>query len=166
MDSSRSLILDLLDQSFDRPAWHGPNLRAATRGLSADEALWRPAPDRNCAWDIVAHCAYWATRVHRRIDPTSARPFPRPGKNWPGPPGETSDATWHEELAFLKQARAALREAVLAINPDDLERPGPNQKRTRREHLVGLALHDVYHAGQIRHLRVLAEAAGGRSQRS
>ena len=40
-----ALLLRLIDESYDRKAWHGPNLKGSIRRLSAREAAWRPSPE-------------------------------------------------------------------------------------------------------------------------
>jgi hypothetical protein len=40
---ARSMLLDSLDEEFDKKSSHGPNLRGAIRGLTAMQAAWRPA---------------------------------------------------------------------------------------------------------------------------
>jgi len=45
MDRETGLLLHLLDEAFDRKAWHGPNLFGSVRRLSPEEAGRRPAPD-------------------------------------------------------------------------------------------------------------------------
>ena len=39
-------LLEQLDEAYDRQSWHGTNLRGSLRGLTVDQALWRPAPGR------------------------------------------------------------------------------------------------------------------------
>jgi hypothetical protein len=34
----RSMLLDSLDEAFDKKSWHGPNLRGAIRGVTAVQA--------------------------------------------------------------------------------------------------------------------------------
>ena len=33
-----SMLLDSLDEAFDKKSWHGPNLRAAIRGVTSAQA--------------------------------------------------------------------------------------------------------------------------------
>ena len=35
------VLLALLDEAYDRPGWHGPNLRGALRGLTPEQAAWQ-----------------------------------------------------------------------------------------------------------------------------
>ena len=50
-----SLLLRIIDEGFERKAWHGPNLKGSIRGLSADQAAWRPAPPRHSIAENVVH---------------------------------------------------------------------------------------------------------------
>ena len=34
-------LLRLIDEGYEKRAWHGPNLRGAVRGLTARQAAWR-----------------------------------------------------------------------------------------------------------------------------
>ncbi|HMF10720.1 MAG TPA: hypothetical protein VKE94_00390, partial [Gemmataceae bacterium] len=61
------MLLFLLDQAFDKKAWHGPNLRGAIRRVSVAQAGWRPGPSRRSIADIVVHAAYWKYAVRRRL---------------------------------------------------------------------------------------------------
>ncbi len=156
-------LLGLIDEAFEGPGWHGPSLAATLRGLSAEQAAWRPAPGRNSAWAIVLHLAYWKHRVHERVAPGTVEPFPRAGRDWPQPPAELTPAAWKSDLALLKATHAGLREAVAALPASSLRRPGPRQKQTRLQNIVGSACHDLYHGGQIRLIRKIQEsAAAGR----
>ncbi len=171
MNASIPWLLRLLDEAFDGPAWHGPSLSSAVRGFSAQQAAWRPAPGRHSAWEIVLHCAYWKHRVHERLAPGTAAPFPRSGSNWPDRPEEISAALWKADVALLKSTHAGLREAVAALSPASLQRPAPGQKQTRLANIVGICYHDIYHAGQIRLLHRIqpsetATRGGARTSRA
>lgn len=167
MDPITRWLLGLIDEAFEGPAWHGPSLSATLRGLSAEQAIWRPAPGRNSAWAIVLHLAYWKHRVHERVAPGTVEPFPRGPRDWPQLPAELTPAAWKADLALLKQTHAELRAAVLSLPASRLKRPGPGQKQTRLQNLVGSACHDLYHGGQIRLLRRIQEsAAAGRRGRT
>ena len=160
MDEARRWILGLMDQAFDRPAWHGPNLLSTLRGLSPEAAAWRPAAGRHSPWEIALHCAYWKHRVRQRVAPDPQLRFPKKGRNWPRLPDELSAAAWLADLALLKRVHAELRAAVLQLSAAELERPGPRQKRSRQKNLIGIACHDLYHAGQVRLITRLMEMGG------
>ncbi|HMD84341.1 MAG TPA: DinB family protein [Terriglobia bacterium] len=143
-----SLLLDILDQGFERKAWHGPNLRQSLRGVSAKMAAWRPAPERHNIWEIAIHAAYWKYRVRRGMRGDNRGSFALEGSNWFKRPMELSQKAWRADLALLETEHRKLRQAIVEF----LE--GKTQKVPARL-LFGIAFHDVYHAGQIGLLRRL-----------
>lgn len=159
MEDARRWLLRAMDEAFDERAWHGPNLLGSIRGLSAPEAAWTPAPDRHSAWELVLHCAYWKHRVLGRVTAGRER-FPRPGRNFPRPSESGAERDWKADVELLKAVHGRLREAAVSLPAAELELPGPGQKRSRLQNLFGVARHDVYHAGQIKLLRLLGEDAG------
>jgi len=141
-----SLLLEILDQGYDRKAWHGPNLRQALRGVSAMAAAWRPGPGRHNIWEIAVHAAYWKYAVRRRLSGEKRGSFAVKGSNWFKRPIELSEKAWRADLKLLEAEHRKLRQA--AINQ------GAGRSRQFPERVIfGVAFHDVYHAGQIRLLR-------------
>ena len=61
------MILALLDQAYDRPSWHGTNLRGSLRRVTPEQAAWRPGPARHNIWEIAVHAAYWKYAAWRRL---------------------------------------------------------------------------------------------------
>jgi len=143
--SELQLLLLLLDEGFERKAWHGPNLRGALRGITAEQAAWRPAPGRHNIWELTAHAAYWKYAVRRRITGEKRGSFTLAGSNWftcPGP----DEASWQQVTRLLTSEHKQLRAAAEA-----LKAPDPATLRLIR----GAACHDLYHAGQIQLLKRL-----------
>jgi uncharacterized damage-inducible protein DinB len=152
------LLLALLDEAYAQPAWHGPNLRGALRGLSAEQAAWRPGRGRNSIWEIALHCAYWKYAVHRRLSGEGRRgSFPRKPSNWPALPVRLGAASWKADLALLDEQHGRLREGVVAYPAQRLGRR--LGKSTAVRLIYGIAAHDLYHAGQV---RLLIKLSGGK----
>jgi uncharacterized damage-inducible protein DinB len=143
----------LLEEAFAGPAWHGPSLRGALRGVTPAEASWRPAPGRNTIWELLVHVAYTKHVVLGRLVGRTDR-FARPLRKawWPATPDPADDAAWRRDRALLDASHRALMEAVRSASPAALARGG---KRPLIEQLAGAALHDTYHGGQISLLRKL-----------
>lgn len=157
MNREIELLLGLLDEAFDRKAWHGPNLRGAVRGLSADEAAWRPSPDRHNVWEIALHAAYWKYAVRRRLLGEKRGSFARKGSNWfELPVGAPSKSAWHEDVALLIAEHRKLREVVAALPDKRLRRKAAGSRYTNLALIRGIAAHDLYHAGQAQLLKRLA----------
>ena len=157
----RETLLRIFDEAFDRKAWHGPNLRGSIRRVGPEEASWRPKAGRHSIAEIVVHCAYWKYAVQRRILGTKRGSFPLKGSNWFALPADLTAAQWQDYVALLDDAHQSLRETIATAPWADLCAGGSAGagRGTPRPagHIYGIALHDTYHAGQIRMLKVLNE---------
>jgi DinB superfamily len=155
MNARIRLLLDVFDQAYTAPAWHGTPLKGTIRGITARDALWRPRPGRHNIWELVLHAAYWKCLVRRRLvrDPDIA--FPRPGANWPALPARPDARAWKRDCALLSEQHALLRRAIALLNPTHLGRRAWRSKWTVAENVYGIASHDLYHAGQIQLIKRL-----------
>ncbi len=149
------LLLEIVDQAFDRRAWHGTALWGSIRGLTPRQALWRPARGRHNIWELVLHTAYWKYIVRRRLSRDPSLEFPRPGANWPRMPDRADAAAWKRDVALLRQEHRALRAAIARFPPGRLRRKGWRSAWTNVQHVYGIASHDLYHAGQIQLIKRL-----------
>jgi hypothetical protein len=61
-----------------------------------------------------------------------------------------SDQAWQRDLALLDDYHAKLIDAIRHATPAQLERVPERSEHTVAQQLLGMALHDTYHAGQIR----------------
>jgi hypothetical protein len=155
-ESPITTVLNIIDQSFDRQSWHGPNLRGSIRGLTHRQALWRPHPDRHNIWEQVLHAAYWKYTVRRRILGEKRGTFALVGSNWFAP-AETTAAAWRRDVQLLVETHKSLRAAIAGVAPDQLLKRLPGSKVTYFFLISGIAAHDVYHAGQIQLLKRLQQ---------
>jgi hypothetical protein len=153
-DAILSLLLDQIDEAFDRKSWHGPNLRGSIRGVTAPQAAWRPARGCHNIWEYTLHAAYWKYVVRRRLTGGKRGSFALPGSNFFERPEEMSEAAWKADVELLAAQHQDLRRAILEL-PAAL-RNNPVQWRKTGFLIRGAAAHDLYHAGQIRLLRRLA----------
>lgn len=154
-EASQTFLLKMLDEAYEKKAWHGPNLRGSLRGLTARQAAWRPAPGRHNIWEIAVHAAYWKYAVRNRLLRGKRGAFPLKGSNWFRRPIESSEAAWRADVALLAAEHVRMREVIAR-----LLRAAPTPNTPRLADLArGIALHDVYHAGQIQLLKRLHKSA-------
>ena len=157
VDVAVQTLLDLIDEAFDRRAWHGTNLRGSLRGLSARQAAWRPQPARHNVWEIALHAAYWKYAVCRRLTGEKRGSFPLSGSNWfRRPEGAAGDRQWREDVALLVAQHRRLRAEVARLRSGDLAHKATGARWTIGTLVRGIASHDLYHAGQIQLLKRLA----------
>lgn len=142
------LILQMLDEAYEKRTWHGPNLKQSLRGISAKQAAWRPAPGRHNIWELTVHAAYWKYAVRRRITGGKRGSFVLEGSNFFERPEELTETAWRADRVLLEQQHRDLRTTIAKAL-----RTGRAQKWLST--IYGIAYHDVYHAGQIRLLRRL-----------
>lgn len=161
MSESREVqqLLTILDQAYDRRSWHGANLRGSIRGVSVQQASWRPAAGRHNIWELVVHAAYWKYVVWRRLTGQRRGSFPLKGSNWFPRPEEASEQAWRADVALLDRMHRSLREAVAAMPASDLAATPSGSTISNAFLLSGAAAHDVYHAGQIQLLKKLSDNA-------
>jgi hypothetical protein len=147
---TQELLLRLLDEAYQKKTWHGPNLRQAIRGVSAQQAAWRPGAGRHNIWEETLHAAYWKYVVRRRIEGGKRGSFVLKGSNFFRRPekGKANERAWRADKELLEREHRALRRALERVLDT------PREAKFLR-HIYGVALHDVYHAGQIRLLRRL-----------
>lgn len=156
MPSEVSQLLFVIDTSYDRVSWHGPNLRGSIRGVSPQQAAWRPGPGRHNIWELVVHAAYWKYVAWRRLTAATRGSFALEGSNWFARPQQGTEQAWRADIALLERMHRTLRAAIADLHPADLGRKPPRSKVTMRALVTGVAAHDVYHAGQIQLLKRLA----------
>jgi hypothetical protein len=96
----------------------------------------------------VLHAAYWKRIVLNKLVGTEN--FPRRGSNWPRMPDKITERAWREDMQLLQDIHQQLRKAIAAVEITSVD------AKIRRM-LVGVAFHDIYHAGQIRLLRKMLQ---------
>ncbi|RPH37486.1 DinB family protein [bacterium] len=159
MDPEITLLLSIIDEAYEKKAWHGPNLRGSLKGVTAETAAWRPAKGRHNIWEIVIHAAYWKYAVRRRLLGEKRGSFPLKGSNWIATRASSGDAAeWKKDLKLLNDVHRAMREAVAGLQQKELYVQTPGSKVTNVRTIFGIAAHDLYHAGQIQLLKRLHES--------
>lgn len=155
----RSLILSLLAESYAGPAWHGPSVVESLTGVDSTSALHRVGPHRHSIWELVLHLAHGRHILIERILNEAITPFPRPINEpwWPVAPTDTSETAWLVDRDLLDDYQERLLDVTRSATCDQLARVPERAKFTVARQLVDMALHDTYHAGQI---KLIALAAG------
>jgi hypothetical protein len=146
----KKVLIDLLDEAYDKASWHGPNLRGSLRGVQEHEVDWRPAPGRHTIRELTVHAAYWKYRVRRRLAGDLDAEFVLAGSNWFK---RDPSRSWKRELSMLANEHAQLRNTVEAFPPRRILKPILNSGATAAYLIRGIAAHDLYHAGQIQMLK-------------
>lgn len=150
-------VLDLLDPPTGFQPWHGgPSLMGCLRGLSADQAKWKPTPERNSIWNLVLHIAYWKYSIIRKLNPEFPKGFERSPANFPAVPESASEKEWKLDKELLQKIHQRLVDEIKTFPPEKLDDLCPGKKDwTYAQLIMGIAAHDTYHIGQIQVLKKL-----------
>ena len=76
-----NVIANQVRRVYEGDAWHGPSLREALDGVTAEQAADRPIGQAHSIAELVAHISGWSDLVRRRIGgETVSEPD---GGDWP-----------------------------------------------------------------------------------
>ena len=152
-----SALVQQLEEAYHTRSWHGTNLRGSIRGLTVEQICWRPSPKRHNIWEVVVHCAYWKYTVRRRLTGEKKGSFPLKGSNFFKRPIERTEEAWKKDIRLLEEMHFLLIEEVKKLSPKDMNSYPNGSKFSNLQTISGIALHDVYHAGQIQLLKRLQQ---------
>ena len=154
----RDQLLAAVDEAYDKRSWHGTNLRGSLRGVTIEQAAWRPSPGAHNIWELIIHSAYWKYDIRRRLAGLKGGAFSiKEGSNfWPRPV-EGTLSEWKRDLALLQREHDALRDAVDQFPARRWTQKAPGKPFLFEGLVRGVAAHDLYHAGQIQLLKRLQD---------
>ncbi len=155
-----ALLLRILEEAYSKRSWHGTNLRGSLRGLTAEQAAWRPARGRHNIRELALHAAYWKYAVRRRLTGSGRGSFPIEGSNWFERGGVADEREWKSEIRLLGDEHKKLIEAVSALSDSDLLLRTDGSRNDNATVIYGVAAHDLYHAGQIQLIKRLMPGRG------
>ena len=146
----RRALIAHLNSAFQGPNGDYPALLEALHGLTARQALWKPAPTANSIWQIVHHLAAGKEWQIDMLRTGQAEAY-----TWIEPPGD--EASWQALLAHLKDSHRRLTLELEQLTDEDLlAYPVPGLDRTLLELILSAgSAHQAHHAGQISYLRGL-----------
>jgi len=149
--SALDQVLYLFDDAFDGPDWQSllTNLSAVT----ADDWLWVPPDGRRAIWRITRHVG-----VSKVIYQNYA--FGDASYTWEGLHADADQyvETLKSAMEWLREAHAKLRADIASLDDEELMRPrlSPFDGLQETRWIVARMMqHDLYHAGEINHIRAL-----------
>lgn len=153
----KKLLVEILNSAFDKPSWHGTNLRGSLRGLGISELTWRPQHKRHCIWEVALHTAYWKYVVLRKITNSKKGDFQRKPSNFPLLPQKPTMGDWKNDLRLIEGYHKKFIHIIEEFDEKKINEKIPGSKWKYKEMIYGVAAHDLYHAGQIQLLKRLME---------
>lgn len=133
--------------------WGHTGLARILKGVTLEEARWKPTPDAHSIWDEVNHIAYWSEDVLEQLE---GRGRPRP-QAWP--PGEGAPDAWQRAVARARRLHAALIRRIGTATPAVLAMKSQKSRYSNAQLILGGVAHISYHTGRIALLRRLYQHA-------
>ena len=146
------LVLEVLKQSFEGVAWHGPSFMAVLKGVDRVQSSERPIDARHTIWEIVNHCSYWMEAVAMALH---GERFPDIESNEDWPKMEMTEDGWNQAKDRLRKAYESLIQSIKNLEEVQFTQrvhgsfKGRSYTTTFRKMLHGISDHNTYHAGQI-----------------
>jgi hypothetical protein len=103
-----------LKRAQEGQAWHGPSLREALDGVTAEQAAAKPIPNAHSIWELVNHIITWEQVARRRLDGEAEIEVPDEA-NFP-PVTDTSVSSWQATLKALEASNRSMRDGINKID--------------------------------------------------
>jgi uncharacterized damage-inducible protein DinB len=118
--------------------------------VTAEEASARPLPTGHTIWELVLHIHFWEESILGRLNGTTHPIKEQDG--WQFEILDNSDIAWKTTVEALKTNHAQFEERVAQLSDEELleKTPGGSDKYFL---LHGVIQHDLYHGGQMAHLK-------------
>lgn len=142
-----SFIHDFRQFTIEKNFWQASLLKQI-EDLTFDQALYLPAPDRHCIWELVRHIAYWKHWALTYVKENAAMNAKE--DNWKPLPEIQSEESWQEDINKLRELNNECIKTAEAIG-DSLMTSNEEKYIFFRQ----LLLHDAYHTGQIGLLKAM-----------
>ena len=149
-------LLYLMDEAFDAEG-HEHSLLANIRSVRDEDWAWVPEGGSRPVFEIVSHVGLCKYIYDNHAFGDGSMSWDRPRSM----PGIRRDASKDEVISWLRDGQRILRASVDALESDDqlfvLRRSNWGQEYETRWLISVMIEHDVYHAGEINHLRALRQ---------
>ncbi len=146
-------LLFLMDQAFEGGEWH--SLLSNLRAVTPEDWSRRPDGGHRMIRDIVRHVGGCKLMYHDYAFGTSSLWWDQPDVT-----GEVRTRTSAEAIEWLREGQGLLRRSLESLDDSELTRPRPTnwgELRETRWIFATMIEHDLYHAGEINHLRSLLQ---------
>ena len=146
-------LLYLMDAAFDGTDWH--SLLRNVRSVRDEDWQWVPAGGNRSIRDIVQHVGSSKLMYQDHA-------FGGATLTWDHPlvDGGEALATVASAVAWLQEAQERLRQSVASLGDAELLRPRMTnwgELQETRWIVAVMIQHDLYHAGEINHIRCLRQ---------
>jgi hypothetical protein len=140
----KSILLEQFKKAWNEEDWYVP-VSIAVQGLTAKQAMWKPADSSHSVGELTYHLLYWDKEELDKIQ--GRKPAPFSGNN-----NETftayTEASWTTTVQQLNQVMSDLEKFIESADDATIKKWA-----STIEHIN---THIAYHTGQILYIRKLA----------
>jgi uncharacterized damage-inducible protein DinB len=141
--SRQEIVFHSLAFASHLDGWN-PSLKRALTGLTAEQADWTPSiGDVHSIRALVRHLIFYKKQLLDRIQGIESVDSESNQATFKG----QQDSPWEQLVAELFAVQDALLEYLQQLQDEALDRPLPHVPLGGQ--LLTLAMHDVYHTGQM-----------------
>jgi hypothetical protein len=139
----------LLDEAFEGTGWH--SLLGNLLSVTSDDWLWVPPGGQRCIRDVVRHVGRSKFMYHNHA-------FGDAHLTWDDPHFDRCEVFSTPSVAkeWLREGHLLLRHSLLALDDAELLRlrmTAWGEMKETRCIIAVMIEHDLYHAGEINHIR-------------
>jgi len=147
MNPGAAYLNDLEQFTTGKNFWQASLLKQI-EGLTMQQALYKPSPDRHGIWQIVRHIAYWKYWALTYLNEN--KKLNAKEDNWAPMPEVQTEETWQEEIENLRKLNEDCISSAAKLGDEIF-----NSSDERIVFFRQLLYHDSYHTGQIGFLRAM-----------
>ncbi|HRJ85169.1 MAG: DinB family protein [Ignavibacteria bacterium] len=147
MNPGAAYLNDLEQFTTGKNFWQASLLKQI-EGLTMQQALYKPSPDRHGIWQIVRHIAYWKYWALTYLNEN--KKLNAKEDNWAPMPEVQTEETWQEEIENLRKLNEDCISSAAKLGDEIF-----NSSDERIVFFRQLSYHDSYHTGQIGFLRAM-----------
>jgi hypothetical protein len=145
-------LVYLLDEAFEGEDWH--SLLGNVRSVTPGHWLWVPPGGSRSIRDIIGHVGSCKLMYENHAFGDASLSWEHPLVSGVDVLGDAASA-----VAWLREGHARLRGSVASLGDADLvqaRRTNWGEMKETRWIIATMIQHDLYHAGEINHIRALA----------
>jgi len=150
----KALLIEQFTACYDENGWF-VSARTALKGVTAEQATWKPAGVDNSIWENVNHLIFWNERWLQRHRGELNEPQDVENKGT----FKSDETDWQATVDKLYNVLDEWREKLTDVQEDKLDTPvNDAYKEPWWKPLAHQNIHNAYHIGQILLLRKLQGA--------
>ncbi len=139
---------------YNGKPWYGDSIYHVLAIVTPANAFWQPVDGSHTIAQLTSHIIYWRQPLIKRLDGHfDNKPSAKSEDNWKT--NEQLKKVGWKSLKKLLDESQTLLVSLLAQQKDSILKTKYSDTITFQELINGIIQHDLYHTGQIAHLKSL-----------